>query len=77
MNVKDTRREDTPARAAMRERAKRYYHSSEERRLRKIAQVELWNRENPERALEVRFETAKRRLEGTQRAYRKSEEGGQ
>lgn len=74
MTIKETRKEDTAQRAEMRERAKRYYHSSEERRRRKIERVEQWKKENPERALEVAFETAKRRLDGTQRTYRKGVE---
>jgi len=76
-SLRETRDEPSVARAAARakwrEKAKRRYWSSEEVRRAKVAAVEAWRERHPERAREVRNETAKRSRRGIQRAYRKGQ----
>ena len=65
--------EDTKQRQHDRDRMKARYWSSEKARQAKIAAVERWRAENPERAKEVKNLAEKRRRRGIQRAYRKAD----
>ena len=70
--VPETRSRDTEQKRIWREKAKARYHSSEEVRLAKIAKVQRFRQENPEKVREAKRKSGLRRSRGMLRQYRKA-----